>query len=491
MDVNGKPEENAIHGVHGAASLQRAQALIQEIAACVRQLDLARARIFFSQLQGITDHPATLAPAQFSLGLIEQRSGNPRAAIELYSLALDADNRNPALTLQLGLAHFALAQIDDAERCYRAAIKLEPRMAHAHYNLGVLLQQKRDLAGACRAFDAALLHQPRFTEALNNLGNVLMALHDFSRAEKCYRDAIAINEKFFFAHHGLGVLLIETNRHNEALISLRAALKYDPANLDVWLELAECERQTGDLNAAKKTVDVVLAQDAHHTVANFRRTLYAGEPVESIPPEFVTRMYANMSATFDEHLVNRLGYRTPELIKTSLEPWLNQFSATHATKPRVIDLGCGTGLFGVEIRASAAHLVGVDLSTHMLAAARTRGIYDELVECDVTSFLNERRDGIDLITATDVLIYVGTLEPLFAAVARRLSAGGAFAFSIETPDDLVDGFRIQTTGRFAHSAHYVDTLATHSLRVMARERTIIRSEAAEPVKGYLFVLGKN
>jgi predicted TPR repeat methyltransferase len=489
MNVNG--QTGNITG-HGMLSQQREQALIQEIAACVPQLDLARARHCYAQLLGLTNNPAALAPAQFSLGVIEQRSGHPQTAIELYSLALAADRRNPQLTLQLGLAHFALAKMDEAERCYRAAIRLEPRLAHAHYNLGVLLQQRRDLAGACRAFAAALVHQPRFLEALNNLGNVLMALREFPRAEKCYRDAIAINEKFFHAHHGLGVLLIEVNRRNEALITLRAALKCNPANLDVWLELAECERQTGDLDTAKKTVDAVLAQNPYHTVANFRRALYAGEQVESIPPEFVTRMYANMSATFDEHLVNRLGYRTPALIKTALEPWLNQFSASHAAKPRVIDLGCGTGLFGVEIRASATHLIGVDLSIDMLDAARARGIYDELIESDVTSFLNEFRDSIDLITATDVLIYVGGLEPLFAAVARRLAAGGAFAFSIETPDDLPDGFRIQATGRFAHSTHYVETLAaTNSLRVIARETTIIRTEAAEPVKGYLFVLRKN
>ena len=226
-------------------------------------------------------------------------------------------------------------------------------------------------------------------------------------------------------------------------------------------------------------------------MANFRRALYAGEPVESIPPEFVTRMYANMAATFDEHLVNRLGYCTPELIKTSLEPWLNQFSATHATKPRVIDLGCGTGLFGVQIREFSAHLIGVDLSIDMLNAARARGVYDELFERDVTSFLNECGDSIDLITATDVLIYVGGLEPLFAAVARCLSAGGTFAFSIETPAELVDGFRIQPTGRFAHSAQYVEALAaTHSLSVIVREKTVIRSEVAQPVTGYLFVLVK-
>jgi predicted TPR repeat methyltransferase len=488
MNLKGPTEKT---GALGSMAQQREQALIQEIAACAQRRDLMRARNFYNELLSITNNPATLAPAQFSLGIIEQRSGNPQAAIELYSLALAADKRNPQLTLQLGLAHFALAQMDAAERCYRAAIRLEPRMAHVHYNLGVLLQQKRDLAGASRAFEAALVHQPHFPEALNNLGNVLMALREFPRAEKCYRDAIAINEKFFFAHHGLGVLLIEANRFDEALKSLRAAVQHNPSYLDGWLELAECQRQLGDLDAAKNSADAALALDPQHSVARYRRDLYAGAQPETMPPELVTRMYASMSATFDEHLIKRLGYRTPAHIKSAIEPWLNQFASTHDKKPRVIDLGCGTGLFGVEIRPLAAQLIGVDLSNAMLDAARARGIYDELVESDATSFLSGFTGTADLITAADVLIYVGGLGPLFTQVSARLSTGGAFAFSIETPDDLMESFRIEASGRFAHSTQYIEQLAAmNSLSVIAREKKVLRSEDAQPVHGYLFVLGK-
>ena len=80
---------------------------------------------------------------------------------------------------------------------------------------------------------------------------------------------------------------------------------------------------------------------------------------------------------------------------------------------------------------------------------------------------------------------------MFAQVAVRLSIGGAFAFSIETPDDLMAGFRIEASGRFAHSAKYIEQLAeTNSLRVIAREKKIIRSEYAQPVHGYLFIVEK-
>ena len=71
------------------------QERIQEIAACVQRLDLAGGQRGYALLLRVTNKPSLLAPAQFSLGIIAQRGGNPQAAIEPYSLALATDKRNP------------------------------------------------------------------------------------------------------------------------------------------------------------------------------------------------------------------------------------------------------------------------------------------------------------------------------------------------------------------------------------------------------------
>ena len=465
----------------------RDQALLQAIEACGQQGDVNGARNYFQAFLGHTSDATRQAPARIALGRIEQRSGHPQTAVALYTEALQTDRRNAQLMLQLGFAHFEMGQWNEAERCYRAALRLEPRLPRGHYNLGILLQQKREHAAACRAFEAALIHQPQFPEALNNLANTLSAMGEFARAEKCYRDAIALRQAFFQAHQGLGVLLVKCHRRREALTSFSAAVQHNPDFLDGWLELAECQMQLGDSRAALVSVDAVLAHDANHSIARYRRALYSGEQLDAMPTELVTKLYAGMAATFDEHLVARLGYQTPLHLKAALAPWLDAC----ATRPRVIDLGCGTGLFGVQIRPWAAHLIGVDLSAEMLDAARARGLYDALSEGDLVPFLNAQAETCDLIAATDVLIYLGNLTPLFAAVAKRLDVGGAFAFSTEAPDDLHDGICLQGNGRFAHSRRYITDLAElHGLQVLYCEPTVIRSENAVAVKGWLVVLGK-
>src|SRR5205823_1806540 len=62
----------------------------------------------------------------------------------------------------------------------------------------------------------------------------------------------------------------------------------------------------------------------------------------------------------------------------------------------------------------------------------------------------------DLIVAGDVLIYVGSLDEIFPAVARALRPGGLFAFSLERHDGDED-FVLQH--RFVHNMGYIRRLA--------------------------------
>ena len=50
----------------------------------------------------------------------------------------------------------------------------------------------------------------------------------------------------------------------------------------------------------------------------------------------------------------------------------------------IIDLGCGTGMAGVELtRLGFQHIDGLDLSPEMLAVARSKGVYRHLLTADL------------------------------------------------------------------------------------------------------------
>ncbi len=105
------------------------------------------------------------------------------------------------------------------------------------------------------------------------------------------------------------------------------------------------------------------------------------------------------------------------------------------TGRRVLDLGCGFGWFCRWARGhGAASVRGVDVSERMLARARA--------ETEDPAIGYERADleaitlaegAYDLVYSSLAFHYLADLERLYGEVARALSPGGHFVFSVENP----------------------------------------------------------
>ncbi|MBL8513511.1 MAG: tetratricopeptide repeat protein [Betaproteobacteria bacterium] len=457
---------------------------LQQIAALYQagQLHQADALALAFLAQGLPRERQT--PALLWRGFIADKRGDAAAARDHFEDARQIDRRNPQLLAQLGALHDRLGEHDKAEACYRESLRHEPRNAVAHYNLGIVLQRKRDLAGARRAYETAVQHAPRLHPAWLNLGNVLRDLKDDNNAKDCYRRAIEIEPRFAIAHHALGVLAQAHEQHAAAAACFRAALEADARHLESWLDLVASQERLNDRDGALATVTQALSIFPHDATLQFKRSVFAGEQAVSIPDAVVEKLFDHMAPTFDEHLVGRLGYGIPRQLSAMLADWLRNRGPA-----AVLDLGCGTGLFGVEVAISKSTLVGVDLSARMVEAARNRGVYDALHAMSIDVYLGAHPDLFDLIVATDVLVYIGALEALFAGVRAHMNARGRFAFSTESPADLQEGFRLLPAGRYAHAPAYVRALAeSNGFEVVAQEPAVIRTEASVPIYGFVFVL---
>lgn len=96
-------------------------------------------------------------------------------------------------------------------------------------------------------------------------------------------------------------------------------------------------------------------------------------------PEDGQQLYQDWAATYDATMLQGLGYLTPHLVAEALAQHLNAMDAP------VLDVGCGTGLVGVEAAALGyATVDGLDLSAAMMAVAAQRGVYRHLLEGDLT-----------------------------------------------------------------------------------------------------------
>lgn len=249
-----------------------------------------------------------------------------------------------------------------------------------------------------------------------------------------------------------------------------------------WFRLGEMREAAGEIAGATDAWREALRLDPTDRLGAALKLELVGaiENAGGISSAFAETLFDQYAGKFDAELVQKLGYRVPELIADAL-------SATGRTRfAHALDLGCGTGLMGERLRAMTSFLEGGDLSENMLKKARAKGVYDRLARQDLLTFEPERNSA-DLVTAADVFLYVGRLERIFAQVAAALVPGGLFAFSVERHDGAGD-LQIGESRRYAHAPDYLRRLLSeHGFDLVAMNDAIIRRDRGADVAGLIVV----
>lgn len=391
--------------------------------------------------------------AHCNLGATLQDLGRSAEAEVSLRHALQINPSNAEALCNLGFAQQSQGRPDEAEASYRHALQIKPDFAVAHCNLGMTLHNTGRLVEAEESYRRALQLNPDFAEAHCNLGITLHSLGRPEEAVLCCQQALQINPDYADAHSSLGITLQHLGRFEEALAHFKERVRLTPG-------------------------DVV----ARHQIASL-----TGQATERAPDQYVENVFDNYAERFDTHLQQVLQYDIPKKLVALIAQHLPV-----AEKCNVLDLGCGTGLIGPEIAPYAKQLVGVDLSAKMLEKARARNLYQRLVRSDLLSMMHdEPAASFNLVIAADVFVYVGKLDEIVGEIKRLLSAGGIFAFSTEgieaAPSDD-PGYRLEKTGRYAHSAGYLSGLASaNGFRILEMIPTQIRTEHGKPVNGHMAV----
>jgi predicted TPR repeat methyltransferase len=467
------------------------------------------------------------ADAHFMLGTIAREEGDIEAAARHFDRAIEC---RPDFAYAYRHLFELLAQSGQGERACEVLEKAAaacPEVADVQNMRGRVLAAQRDYAGAIASFRKAASLAPGIAEYHKNLARVLAKTGAAEQATESYRKAIWFDPDFVEGHHALADEMRRMERHGEAASLYREVLRLNPqsanatVNLGVTLQAQgkiddaiECYRRAAEIDPqmavahanlgslmmvrganeeAIACFEKVLEIDPNHAAAHVLAGLKGGK-AERAPSAYVAKLFDWYASSFDTHLVEGLRYTVPE----KLADVLRQHAGAGDEKWDVLDLGCGTGLAGVAVAPFSRSIVGVDLSSKMLDKARERNLYERLEQLDLIEMMRaEAPLSYDLVIAADVFVYLGKLDELALEAHRLLRPGMYFAFSVESLDALAeegaDGdYRLNDTGRFAHSKEYLARLCAQSgFENLSTTETHSRVNQGKPVHGYLVLWKKS
>lgn len=370
---------------------------------------------------------------------------------------------------------------DEALALMKRSVELAPDQADWHSNLGIVLQDTGDLEGAIAAYQRSIALKPSHANAHGNLGVLLKVRGDLPGAEAEYRHAIEFNPDHADAYHNLAVVLSATERLKEAVTCYCRALTLKPHYPEARRALALAYCTLGKREIAIQVCEEWLKDEPTSPIARHTLAACSGRDVPArAADDYVQGIFDSFSESFEVKLA-RLNYRAPELVAASLGE--SRIPADGGLD--VLDVGCGTGLCGPLIAHYARQLVGVDLSLGMLKLAAEKRVYHELVQAELTDFLQRHPKAFDVIVTADTLVYFGALEQVASAAAAALRPGGLLVFTVEeeTSPELVRSHALQPHGRYTHGAEYIERLLADVGLVPHIDRGELRLEAGIPVAG--------
>jgi Tfp pilus assembly protein PilF len=148
-----------------------------------------------------------------SQALTPELRGDIMMARKMYREAIDfykpEAEKSAILANKTGIAYHQLQDLDNAEKYYRRAIKLNPKYPEAINNLGTVYYAKKSYRRAVNQYRSALRITPNSASVLSNLGTAYFARKQYDDAMKAYTQAVAIDPEIFDQHSSQGVLVQE------------------------------------------------------------------------------------------------------------------------------------------------------------------------------------------------------------------------------------------------------------------------------------------
>ena len=200
-------------------------------------------------------------------GMAERYTYVASAGLALMVVVLGMESRARLRPLVLGLIavwvvwgvyrlETRISDWSDAARLYGDSLQATPRSAKLHYNLGAVLEERKDFAQASGEYNKAIALEPSYEPALAGLGNVELNLGRAKEASQMFRQALQLKPDDVKTVTNYGTALQSLGEIEAAKAQYERAISLAPGNDDAYCDLGVLLFQAGDADAAVLQFDL-------------------------------------------------------------------------------------------------------------------------------------------------------------------------------------------------------------------------------------------
>jgi predicted TPR repeat methyltransferase len=379
---------------------------------------------------------------------------------------------------------------DGMLKAARKAHQLAPQWPTATLHLASVLASRDDseeaTSRATLAVQQASAQGTIDVELLTRASGIVQRFHHLPQALEWLRQAEKISPDNPNVRHKIAVILTSVGDYASAIGIFTELLAQQPNDRILLGDRLLASLGGNQQELAIQDAETLVAMEPHNEVCRFYLDVARGKTPETQPNSFISQLFDGNAAGFDRHVVVQLHYKLPRDVAQMILLWHPDRNCD------VLDLGCGTGLLGACLGPIKGVLVGVDLSQKMLEQAARHNVYDSFHTVNLLDALLATPDSLyHVITALDVLIYVGNLATVVPNAHRILLPGGRFVFSCEAAEEDVADYVLHSTCRYTHRRDYVQRLLESSgFEAIEIEERVLRLEAGQPIQGFLVTARK-
>lgn len=234
----------------------------------------------------------------FQQGAQAMHAGHPAEAEKLFRQATTLAPRMPEAHLDLALALGGQGKLAAATQSIQTALQLDPKLPGAHMFLGIFYHQMNRQDDARAALQMEINQAPKNAEALVWLGMVELATGNPEKAvgpldraaelnpddlnmleargrahnlvaRDSYAQMARLDPGSWHVHRVQGEIYANEGKHQDAIAEYAEAIRLEPRNPDLYDALGDEYRKTSQLELAEKTYARELELGPNNAVAMY------------------------------------------------------------------------------------------------------------------------------------------------------------------------------------------------------------------------------